>query len=150
MRTSPHHLILVREIDEQMSGSGCCGRIEGDLARWDRSGCVFPERRALMGGMGALYRAVRERFDERVEITIIDPRNQISLVPLVIRDGVRYRLPLRDILRSLASASLSTGILDGRLLFARSIPATDEVLHEIEARIGPPAADAFPAHSEAW
>jgi hypothetical protein len=130
-----HHLILVREIDEQMSGSGCCGRIEGDLARWDPSGCVFPERRERMIGVGTLYRAVRERFGDRVEITIVDPRNQISLGPLVVRDAIRYRVPLRAVLRSLTSASVSTGIFDGRLVFGRRIPRPDELLDEMAAQM---------------
>jgi hypothetical protein len=133
-----HHLILVREIDEQMSGSGCCGRIEGTIADWDPSGRVFPERREKMTAVGTIYRAVREEFGDRVEITVVDPRNQVSLVPLVLRDAFRYRVPLRAVLRSLTSASLSTGILDGRLLFERRIPEPDEVLSEMMARMSDP------------
>jgi hypothetical protein len=137
-----HHLILVREIDEQMSGSGCCGRIEGTIAAWDPSGRVFPERREKMTAVGTIYRAVREEFGDRVEITVVDPRNQVSLVPLLVRDAFRYRVPLRAVLRSLTSASLSTGILDGRLLFERRIPEPDEVVGEMRARMSDTGWDA--------
>jgi hypothetical protein len=118
-----------------MSGSGCCGRIEGDLARWDPSGCVFPERRERMIGIGNLYRAVRERFGDRVAITIVDPRNQMSLAPLLLRDAVRYRVPLPAVLRSLTSTSVATGIFNGQLLFTRRIPQPDEVIDEMATRM---------------
>ena len=130
-----HHLILLREIDQQMSGSGCCGRIEGDAALWGEHGCVFPERREKMDRIGEIYRAVREAFGQEVEITIIDPRNLISFLPLVIRDAVRNRVPVGSALRAISSTSVSTGVFDGELLFSRSIPHPAEVVDVIAGRM---------------
>ncbi|MQA89540.1 MAG: hypothetical protein GEU90_04825 [Gemmatimonas sp.] len=131
----PHHLILIREIDEQMSGSGCCGRIEGDATLWSTDDCVFPERRDRMARVGEIYRAVRKAFGERVEITIIDPRNFISYLPLVARDAFRFRVPIGTALRAMASSSLSTAVLDGQLLFRNTLPSPDEVVSMVEARL---------------
>ncbi|MEX2581960.1 MAG: hypothetical protein WD766_01725 [Gemmatimonadota bacterium] len=130
-----HHLILVREIDQQMSGSGCCGRIEGDAAAWGSGGCVFPERREKMTRVGEVYRAVREEFGDRVEITIVDPRNFISFLPLVVRDAVRFHVPLGTALRAMASTSLSTGVFDGQILFERTLPTPPEVVELITKRL---------------
>jgi hypothetical protein len=72
-----HHLILIREIDQQLAGSKCCG-LEGDLVQWDQSGAIFQERRDRMQQIGAIYRAVKEAFGPQVEITVLDPRNFVS------------------------------------------------------------------------
>ena len=133
-----HHLILVRECDQQMSGSGCCGRLEGDLTQWNGSGSVFPERRERMSHVGTIHREVRKTFGDRLEITIVDPRNQISLVLLIIRDAFRYRVAPREVLRALLSSSLSTGILDGQLLYRSRIPPPLEVVDAIAGRIADP------------
>lgn len=130
-----HHLILVREIDQQMSGSGCCGRIEGDAAFWDTEGCVFQERREKMNRVGEIYRAVRSRFGDDVAITIVDPRNLVSFLPLVIRDAFRHQVPFFTALRAMVSTSLSTAVLDGQLLYSGRIPSAAEALDLIERRL---------------
>ena len=130
-----HHLILVRESDQQMSGSGCCGRIEGDAVLWDRDGCVFGERREKMVQIGEIYRAVREAFGHAVEITIVDPRNLVSFIPLVVRDAFRYHVPVLTALQSLTSTTLSTAVFDGQVLYAGRIPPAAEVVELIRKRL---------------
>lgn len=130
-----HHLILVREVDQQMSGSGCCGRIEGDAALWGDQGCVFPERRERMTRVGEIYRAVRERFGDSIAITMVDPRNFVSFIPLVVRDAFRYHVPLLDALQAVLSTSLSTGVLDGQILFRGELPTPGAVVDLIAARL---------------
>lgn len=131
-----HHLILIREIDQQMSGSGCCGRVEGDLRQWvgEDERCFFPERRALMDRFGVVYRAVKAEFGEEVRVTVVDPRNQISLVPMVVRDALRYRVPALTALQSVLSASVCSALFDGQLLFRREVPPVDRVLELIRGR----------------
>ena len=130
-----HHLILVREIDQQMSGSGCCGRIQGDAVLWDDGGNVFKERRERMERVGEIYRAVRAEFGGMVEITIVDPRNLVSFVPLVLRDAYRFDVPLLTALRAISGNSLSSGVLDAQLLFSGCTPAPDEVVRLIAERL---------------
>jgi hypothetical protein len=102
---------------------------------WEDKGCVFPERREKMDRVGEVYRAVRDAFGKQVEITIVDPRNLISFLPLVIRDAVRYRVPISSALRAIASTSLSTGIFDGELLFSKTVPPPAEVVDVIAGRM---------------
>lgn len=130
-----HHLILIREADQQMSGSGCCGRIEGDAVLWDTDGCVFQERRNKMNQVGEIYRAVRQRFGHDIEITIVDPRNLVSFLPLVVRDAFRYDVPVLTALRSMGSTSLSSAVFDGQVLYEGRIPAPEEVLDLITERL---------------
>jgi hypothetical protein len=129
-----HHLILIREFDEQESG---CGRMGGDAARWMHpgSGRFRVQRRGIMDAVGAVYRAVRQAFGEEVAITVVDPRNQISLVPLVLRDAIRYRVPALTALRAVLAAGVSTGIFDGQLLFGGTVPPPAEVIEQIRGRM---------------
>ena len=69
MRTKPS-VILIREWEEQLSGSGCCGRVEGDfLTRQGEP--VFRERRACMEAMAPLSRTLRERFGDAIELQVL-------------------------------------------------------------------------------
>jgi hypothetical protein len=45
-------VILVREWEQQLSSSGCCGRIEGDFLSKPGGQPTFPERRAAVEAMG--------------------------------------------------------------------------------------------------
>ena len=88
-----------------------------------------------MDRVGEIYRAVRAAFGDQIEITIIDPRNLISFLPLVIRDAFRNRVPIGSALRAISSTSLSTGVFDGELLYSRSIPPPAEVVEVIAGRM---------------
>ncbi len=110
-------LILVREWEQQMSSSGCCGRLEGDLLQWGGERC-FPERRRHMEGAGKLYREVRERYGDAVEIHIVDPRNLVSLLPVLFREFRRHRVPIREALATLFGFGVNAVVLNGRLVDA--------------------------------
>jgi hypothetical protein len=128
-----HHLILVREVDQQLSGA--CGRIAGDLAHLGPEGHAFPERRLLMNRMGAVYRAAREAFGEEIRVSVVDPRNQMAYLVLALRDIRRHRVPLLDALRTLGAASRATGVFDGQVLFRGRVPEPDEVVQRIAGRL---------------
>ncbi len=88
-------IILIRETAEQMTGSGCCGRLEGDH-KLTGGGAAFQEVRRQQESFGILHRAVVEFFAEEyrsheLEIVTVDPRNQLYLIPKLIGDVWRYR-----------------------------------------------------------
>lgn len=96
---------------------------------------MFAERREKMVRVGEIYRAVRAAFPETVEITIVDPRNFVSFIPLVVRDAVRFHVPWLTAIQSMGASSLSTGIFDGQVLYSRQIPAPAEVVELIRHRM---------------
>ena len=88
-------IILIREHAGQMTGSGCCGKLEGDNALTG-GGEAFGPLRARQREFGVLHRAVRKFFGDpgdgnRVSIVTVDPRNQLYLMPKLFWDVVRYR-----------------------------------------------------------
>ena len=132
-----HHLILIRQNDPEFSGSiGCCCRIEASDIRWDLSGNKFPERWERKTGFGSLYRTLRERFGDELELTVLDPRNIIAFIPLVIRDARRFGVSMREMIQAMAATSNSTGVLDGRLVYQGGCPSADEVIAVVEERLG--------------
>lgn len=110
-------VILIREWEQQMSSSGCCGRIEGDMLGAGGAR-IFAERRAIMEAMGPLYRALKQRGGGRAEIMVVDPRNLISLLPRLFRDFRRYRTGVGAALATLRDLSPQTVVVNGRI-FAR-------------------------------
>ncbi|QBI22167.1 hypothetical protein ER308_20970 [Egibacter rhizosphaerae] len=101
-----------------MGGSGCCGRLGG----LDSGLCEvdpFPRARAGMERMGVVYRALHEALgDERIELTVVDPRNTVALPPMIYRDARRRRgMGRRDALRQVRRG-VGTGavVVDGKVL----------------------------------
>jgi hypothetical protein len=117
-------IILIRETAEQMSGSGCCGRVEGD-PRPAGGGDAFREVRRRQEAFGILHRAIVEFFaaeQQRNELTIVtvDPRNQPYLIPKLLKDVWRYRPGWgTGLCTALQFFSLPAVIVNGRILSCR-------------------------------
>ncbi|WP_207890421.1 hypothetical protein [Rubrobacter taiwanensis] len=132
-----HRVLLVREWDQQMSGSGCCGRLGGVNHELGEES-TYAHNRSEMERMGEVYRALKaELFDEDVEFAVVDPRNAIWLVPNILRDAVRRGLPAREILRSVRDGvSQGAIIVDGRVLFSGRIPKPEEAVAAVRSELG--------------
>jgi hypothetical protein len=126
-------VILIREWEQQMSSSSCCGRLAGDLLSWTTEGeSCFPERRRAMEQMGRIYRSAREQYGENAEVRVVDPRNLLSLIPLLLRDFRRYRVGVRTALRTISGITVASVVVNGRLVPAggpaRPIPTSTRLL----------------------
>jgi hypothetical protein len=133
-----HRILLVREWDSQTSGSACCGGLGGqhcDAGHPDS----FARSRSLMEAMGAIYRELRRELPrDRFDITVVDPRNMVWLIPTIVSDGRRRGLRGRELWRQL-NAGVRNGaiVVDGRALSAHDYRDPDDavtaVLHELAA-----------------
>jgi hypothetical protein len=133
-----HRVVLVREWDAQMSGSGCCGRLGGvmtDLCDPE----TYAHTRRDMEAMGEVYRAVRDAFpDEDVEITVADPRNMIWLVPSIWREARRRGMTPAEAWRQANRATANGAVVvDGLVLFSGGIPSPEEALAAVRAELAP-------------
>jgi hypothetical protein len=130
-------VILVREWEQQLTGSGCCGKLEGDFL-----GCrgeeVFAERRAVMERMGPVYRALRSRFGADVDLQVVDPRNA-SLFFLLLRDFRAYHVGLRAALATLFGLPKQGVIVNGRLIDRTTHPDAERVVAMVEELAALPA-----------
>jgi len=144
MRTRPS-VILVREWEEQLSGSGCCGRVEGDFLT--RKGVpTFPERRACMEALAPLSRTLRERFGDAIELQVVDPRNP-ALAFLLLRDFWAFRVGLMEALKTIGRLPIQAVVVNGRLLSRGEWPDPPEVVELLEEKIS--AGDRQPAQDDA-
>lgn len=127
-------VILVREWEGQSTGSGCCGRLEGEFLTCDGKR-VFPERRAIMEGMGPLYMTLRSRFGDAVDLEVVDPRNVFSLIFLLVRDFLAFRVGVGVALRTLTRLPVQAVVINGRLVARGEWPDPIEVVETLEAAI---------------
>ncbi len=129
-----HRIILVREWDSQTSASGCCGRLGGENTELGDSD-TYRHNRVEMEKMGKVYRALREDlFDEEVEMTVVDPRNMIWLVPSVLRDARKRGLSVTETLRNVSrGVSYNAVIFDGKVLFSGHIPEPEEAVRAVRS-----------------
>jgi len=128
-------VLLIREHAEQLTGSGCCGKLEGDSSLTGGE-AVFGHSRRQARDLGVLHRALRRFFPadergERVSIVIVDPRNQLYLAAKLWRDVLRHRPPWREALRSLFQTfSVPAVVVNGRVVSTRQgLPDPDALCH---------------------
>lgn len=135
-RTRPHRILLVREWDQQTTGSGCCGRLEGgDSEIADAAN--FGRCRHDMEAMGAIYRVLRRELPA-AEVEVVDPRNLTFLVPSLLLEARRAGASLRDAWRQLRrGCGQGAIIVDGYVVSQGAIPtpdrAVDLVLRQLAA-----------------
>ena len=114
-------MLLVVERAEQLTGSGCCGKLEGDRA-FHRGRPLFEEARSHQEAAGPLFRLFLE-LGPGWRVTIVDPRNLLGLWPALWAHVRRHRPPFPAALRSLLLAFSTPALLvDGRLVTSGGLP----------------------------
>lgn len=123
--TSPRHrVLLVREWDQQVGGSGCCGRLNSASveALCDNADSPYAGSRADMERVGEIYGILRERWDpDDVELTVVDPRNTIWLLPAIWRDGRRRGLSVLSRLKQLNRGTAPCAVVCDGLVVASDV-----------------------------
>jgi hypothetical protein len=120
-------ILLIREWEGQTSGSGCCGRLEGDFLLCERSQPVAQGQRDIMEGMGPLYLALKDRLGSSADIEVIDPRN-VSLFFFLLRDFWRFRVGLVQALRTLFGIPVQAVVVNGRVAARGQWPDPQDVV----------------------
>jgi hypothetical protein len=119
-----HDVLIIVERASQLTGSGCCGKLEGDRA-FHGGRPVFEESRRDQEAAGSLFRLFCE-LGSRWQTEIVDPRNMLALWPLLWKQVRRHRPPPFTAARTLSLAfSAPALILDGRVVTSRRLPSRE-------------------------
>jgi hypothetical protein len=119
-----HDVLIIVERASQLTGSGCCGKLEGDRA-FHGGRPVFEENRRDQEAAGSLYRLFCE-LGPRWRTDVVDPRNMPALWRILWRQVRRHRPSLPAAARTLLLAfSAPALILDGRVIANRRLPAVN-------------------------
>lgn len=131
-----HRIILVREWDAQVAASGCCGRLGGENSELGDKD-TFAANRREMEAMGEVYRALRAAlFDEDAEITVVDPRNMVWLVPSLLKDARKRGLGIKETWGHLRrGVSYTAIIVDGKTLFSGRIPPVEVAVAAVKKEL---------------
>lgn len=133
-----HRVLLIREEDAGHSGSGCCGRL-GSADSELGGAADFSGNRCRMEAMGAVYRELRQTFDQGVELHMVDPRNTLWLVPAIWRDarrrGLSWTAASRQVARGVNKASI---VVNGKVLYAGEVPEPGEAVDAVLSELGRP------------
>ncbi len=129
-----HRVILVRESPETLTCSNCAGTLEGIDAFGSREIPDYAMIRSVMDRMGELYLALRREFDHRVEIDVVDPRNGLYLIPVLLGDYRRYHPPIGPFLKTLfLGISPASVIVNGMALHVGELPTPDLLVEEVRS-----------------
>ena len=129
-------ILIVCEIPEQLTGSGCCGKLEGPNA-YVGGRCVFEERRRQKEEIGRLFLRLKGEFAEgEAEVIQVDPRNQLYLWSKICADVVRHRPRFWSAVKSLSMMFPVRAILvNGEVLFSNGVFDEDEVFEKIKVAV---------------
>lgn len=125
-----HRVLLVREWDQQVGGSGCCGRLNTSSVEALCASAPSPYAgvREDMRRVGEIYGALRELLDPAdVELTVVDPRNTVWLLPAIWRDGRRRGLPVLTRLRQMHRGTGPCAVVCDGLVVASDAPPGEAV-----------------------
>ncbi len=89
-----------------------------------------------MDAMAPLYRALRERSGDAIELQVVDPRNLLSMIFLLTRDFWAFRVGLREALRTLGRLPIQGVVVNGRLVARGEWPDPADVLRVMDAETG--------------
>lgn len=129
-------VLLVRQWDQQVGGSGCCGRFSSVAAE---SLCSteedpYADARVDMQVMGAVYRALRDRYaEDELEVSVVDPRNTAWLVPAVWRDARRRGMSRRGALRQVHRATSPCAVVCDGLVLVTDVAGPQDAVAAVEA-----------------
>jgi hypothetical protein len=88
-----------------------------------------------MESMGSLYRAVRERFGDTVELQVVDPRSWPTLLTLLVRDVYRQKVGFGALFRTLLRLPVRGVVVNGRLVARNEWPPKEVVFRAVEEAI---------------
>jgi len=128
-------IILIRETDAQLTGSGCCGKLEGDNTKFSNA-FVFAETRQIKETMGEILQSLTKRFSDSIEITVVDPRNFLYLYPKILKDVMVFRPSLKSSLKALfMMIAVPSIIINGEIFRTSYFSNNEEVAQKIEPLI---------------
>jgi hypothetical protein len=91
-------------------------------------GKLFEERRQIMEEMGKLYRDLRDQYGEHIQLEILDPRNLISFVMILVREKYKRGLSWLTVMRSLTKGLHTMAVLvNGEIVCVGRIPKVTDV-----------------------
>ncbi len=126
-------IILVRETDAQLTGSGCCGKLEGDNAKFSNS-FVFAETRQIKETMGDVLQSLTKRFSDSIEISVVDPRNFLYLYPKILKDVLVFRPSLKSTLKAIfMMIAVPSIVINGEICRTSAFANTEEIAKKIES-----------------
>jgi hypothetical protein len=123
-------VLLIREWEHQIGASSCGSAPDGSALGESQ---LYPQRRERMESMGPLYRSIVERYGNDVDVQVVDPRNMLTLLPMLIRDLRAHGGGVIQALRTLRRLTFQTVVVNGRILSRGQWPEPDTVFSILDS-----------------
>jgi hypothetical protein len=138
-----HQVILIRPWDMSDGvGAGCCsgGSTKGlcvDPSHHEApTGTPFIERTTWQP-LAQVYLALREGLPDDVDVEIVDPRNHLYLIPVLMRSARRRGLGWWDALvAALRAPGYAAIIVDGQGVSQGDVPPPTRALRLVQEALG--------------
>lgn len=106
-----HSIILIKSISDDNTSS-CCSGVDGSSQPTDKD------------SFKTLYSHIKENHSEIASLDVLDPRNSF-LIFILIKDFLRFKVPILKSLKTLFTYSVPSVILNGQVV-SKSIPSPED------------------------
>lgn len=106
-------VLIIREQDEIVTA--CCIPFDGQFIQELGKEDLYIGLSETINSTGKLYKQLVEEFGDSINIDIVDSRNYAYIIPRIIKDAIRYRVPIVQASELLA-LKIPAIICNGRLI----------------------------------
>ena len=91
-------------------GGSCCGPLSNEHLKKD---AAYTKQKEAAEKIRILYQLIKAEFGVRVEVQVIDSRDQLYLLLKLFKDSFRFKKGLRKCLKTLFTSNSTAVILNG-------------------------------------
>jgi hypothetical protein len=127
-----HSIIFILESEGQLTGSDCCGKLEGDW-RLEQGQSIFNQQRKVITDVAPLFLVIREKYQDKFDISQVDPRNQLFLFPKIVSLILHFKHFSLASLRGLFMIyRLPAIIINGEVKYSGQLPTEAELIAHLD------------------
>lgn len=126
-------VIIVREQDELVAA--CCVPFDGEFVREVGKVDLFMDTSQIIHTTGELYQRLKKEYGDSINVDVVDPRNQVYLFPRLIMDILRYRLSVRQGLKTIFALRSPAIVCNGRLIMSGNKKLSVQVFDKVKEMI---------------
>lgn len=123
-------VIIIREQDELVAA--CCVPFDGEFVREVGKVDLFMDTSQIIHTTGELYQKLKKEYGDSINVDVVDPRNQAYLFPRLIKDIFRYRLSVRQGLKTIFALRSPAVVCNGRLIMSGNKQLSVQVFDKIK------------------
>lgn len=128
-----HSILIIREQGEMVTA--CCVPLDGGFVNELNGTDIFKSCQVQIQSTAELYKILSKDKDDHTEIIVVDPRNYVYILPKLIKDVIRFRVPLLEALKTIFLYRMPAVIVNGYLISSGKTNFSEQTIEQIKSHL---------------